>query len=246
MLTPSATLFTTRFTRNNMSGDHYEMISKVAFGVSKPGGGCTGCMGVNIACTPRWFKERGVFWSQPPTPHPTPTPPQRAKRGIGVKDCTWAPPILRTTSGFSPAVGWFLLPPRVLFSSCMIRNTFASWIPPPLQPPPPGRLSLHCFARPYLLWWFVLPIFRTHFLALLAHYFKSVACVYSVIFSLQRQCTRCRVTWCTCVGHCCGAFTKWATVLPHSVHTPWWGHSSGSSGCSTLKAQGCGGCITQV
>ena len=25
-------------------------------------------------------------------------------------------------------------------------------------------------------------------------------------------------TWCTCVGHCRGPFTKWATVLPHSVH----------------------------
>ena len=24
-------------------------------------------------------------------------------------------------------------------------------------------------------------------------------------------------TWCTCVGHCRGPFTKWATVLPHSV-----------------------------
>ena len=53
-------------------------------------------------------------------------------------------------------------------------------------------------------------------------------------------------TWCTCVGRCCGAFTKWAAVLPHSVNTPWWGHSSGSLECSTLKARGCGGCITQV
>ena len=26
----------------------------------------------------------------------------------------------------------------------------------------------------------------------------------------------------------CGAFTKWAAVLPHLVHTPWCGHSSGS------------------
>ena len=29
--------------------------------------------------------------------------------------------------------------------------------------------------------------------------------------------------WCTCVGHCRGPFTKWAAVLPHSVHTPSWG-----------------------
>ena len=41
-------------------------------------------------------------------------------------------------------------------------------------------------------------------------------------------------------------FTKWAVVLPHAVHTPWWGRSSGSLEWSTLKAPGRGGCITQV
>ena len=61
-----ATLFIARFRRNDISGDHCEMISKVAFGVSRPGGGYTGCVGVNVVCIPQWFKERGVFWSPPP------------------------------------------------------------------------------------------------------------------------------------------------------------------------------------
>ena len=65
-----ATLFIARFMRNDISGYHYEMVSKVAFGVSRSGGGCTGCMGVDTACLLRWVKERGVFWSQPP---PTPS-----------------------------------------------------------------------------------------------------------------------------------------------------------------------------
>ena len=43
------TLFIARFMRNDISGDHYEMTGKVAFGMSRPGGGCTGCVGVNIA-----------------------------------------------------------------------------------------------------------------------------------------------------------------------------------------------------
>ena len=44
--------------------------TKVAFAVSEPGGGCTGCVGVNIAWTPRWFKESANFWSRPPPPPP--------------------------------------------------------------------------------------------------------------------------------------------------------------------------------
>ena len=47
-----AALFIARVMRNNMSEDHYEVISEVALGVNRPGGGCTGCMGVNIAWTP--------------------------------------------------------------------------------------------------------------------------------------------------------------------------------------------------
>ena len=67
-------------------------------GVNRPGGGCTGCMGVNIAWTPQWFRERGGFWSYAPHP-PTPAPPpplQGAKclRGVRVKDRTWAPPLV--------------------------------------------------------------------------------------------------------------------------------------------------------
>ena len=37
------------------------------------------------------------------------------------------------------------------------------------------------------------PICHTHTLAVLSHYFKSVSCVYSVMFSLQRRCTGCHV-----------------------------------------------------
>ena len=47
--------------------DHTCACGKVMKGVGRPGGGCTGCVGVNIACTPRWCKERGDFWSQPPS-----------------------------------------------------------------------------------------------------------------------------------------------------------------------------------
>ena len=71
-----------------------------------------------------------------------------------------------------------------------------NWHPPlPLQfptpcnpPPPPRRLSLPCFSSEHLFCWFVLPICLTHGLALLSHYFKSITCVCSVIFSLQRRC----------------------------------------------------------
>ena len=35
----------------------------------RPGGGCTGCVGVNIAWTPRWFRERG--WFLVLCPHPS-------------------------------------------------------------------------------------------------------------------------------------------------------------------------------
>ena len=61
----------------------------------------------------------------------------------------------------------------------LARHTF------PCNPPHPteARPSLHCFARQYLLRWFVFPICHTHVLALLFHYFKSVTCVYSVILS---------------------------------------------------------------
>ena len=65
-------------------------------------------------------------------------------------------------------------------------------LPPPC---PPGRPSLHCFAWQYLLRWFVLPIRHTHVLALLSHHCKSVTCVFSVIFCLQRRCTGCRVAF---------------------------------------------------
>ena len=58
-----------KFYENDLSADHYEMIGKVAFCVSKPGGGCTGCVAVNFSQRP-WFKYRVFFWSHPPPPPP--------------------------------------------------------------------------------------------------------------------------------------------------------------------------------
>ena len=103
--------------------------------------------------------------------------------------------------------------------------------PPPLKSPPPcnppplgGRPSLHCFAMQYLLQWFVFPICHTHVLALLSHYFKSVTCVYSVIFSLQRRCTGCGVPFSD--PRCFVPVTVYGTTDAHLVHMCWpllWG-----------------------
>ena len=60
--------------------------------------------------------------------------------------------------------------------------------PTPCNPPPPGGgLSLSCFSSWHVLRWFVLPICFTHGLVLRSHYFKSITCVYFVMFSLQRR-----------------------------------------------------------
>ena len=70
-----------------MSGDHYEMIGKVAFGVSRPGGGCTGSVGVNIAWWHRGGSKKGeIFGPSPPS--------KKCLRGVGAKDFTWAPPMM--------------------------------------------------------------------------------------------------------------------------------------------------------
>ena len=105
--------------------------------------------------------------------------------------------------------------------------------PPPRLKSPPygGRPSLHCFAGQYLLRWFVFPICHTHVLALLSHYFESVTCVYSVIFSLQRRCTGCRVLFsdprCFLLG------TVYGATHTHLAHMCWpllWGlHHMGCS-----------------
>ena len=104
---------------------------------------------------------------------------------------------------------------------------------PPLEISPPcnlppwgggGRPSLHSFARQYLLRWFVFPICHTHVLALLSHDFKSVTCVYSVIFSLQRQCTGCRVPFSD--PRFFLLVTVYGTTHAHLVHMCWpllWG-----------------------
>ena len=108
---------------------------------------------------------------------------------------------------------------------------------PPLEilPPPPeggGRETItSLFCRQYLLRWFVFPICHTHVLALLSRYFKSVTCVYSVIFSLQRRCTGCHVPFSD--PRCFLPVTVHGTTHPHWVHMCWpllWGlHQMGRS-----------------
>ena len=55
-----------------------------------------------------------------------------------------------------------------------------------------------------------------HGLALLTHYFKSVTCVYSVMFSLQRRCTGCRVPFSD--PRCFLPVTVYGTTHAHLVH----------------------------
>ena len=57
---------------------------------------------------------------------------------------------------------------------------------------------------------------HTHVLALLSHYFESVACVYSVIFSPQRRCTGCRVFFSD--PRCFVPVTVYGTTHAHLVH----------------------------
>ena len=107
---------------------------------------------------------------------------------------------------------------------------------PPCNPPSPthARPSLHCFARQYLLWSSV-PTCHTRFLALLSHHFKSVTCVYSVIFSLQRRCTGCCVAFpdCDTDRRYFLPVTVYGTTHAHLVHMCWpllWGlHQMGRS-----------------
>ena len=64
------------------------MNGKVSLGVSRPAGGCTRCVGPNISWT-RWLEEGGGFLPPPPPLFEGP----KCLRGVGVKDCTWAPPM---------------------------------------------------------------------------------------------------------------------------------------------------------
>ena len=93
--------------------------------------------------------------------------------------------------------------------------------PPPCNPPPPrgGRPSLHCFARQYLLWWFVFPICHTHISCIAFPLVQSVTCVYSVIFSLQRRCTGCRIPFSD--PRCFLPVTMYGTSHAHLVHMCW-------------------------
>ena len=116
-----------------------------------------------------------------------------------------------------------------------------------VPPPPPGggwtvtslfdeAISIVVVCFPHLS--------HTHVLALLCRYFESLACVYFVIFSLQRWCTGCGIpfqdvflpgtvyrTTHAHLLHMCwpllwNLYTKWAAILPHSVQMPWWGSGS--------------------
>ena len=69
-----------------------------------------------------------------------------------------------------------------------------------------------------------IPICHTHVPALLSHYFESVACVYSVIFSLPRRCTGGRVPFSD--PRCFLPVTMYCTTHAHLVHMCWpllWG-----------------------
>ena len=131
-----ATSFIARFVRSDMSGDHYEMISKVALGVNRPGGGCTGCVGVNIAERPQWFRKRGGFWSHAPPP-----PLQGAKmfKGCQGQGLHRGAPMVRLESPTSGARNT-----SVALAVCyrpLSRNQTPP--PPPLATPPPHRGNRH-------------------------------------------------------------------------------------------------------
>ena len=56
--------------------------------------GCEYCLDNTMVQRKGWF-----LVPAPPPPYPTPTPLFKGPnclRGVGVKDCTWAPPVLRT------------------------------------------------------------------------------------------------------------------------------------------------------
>ena len=72
----TATLFIARFMRNDMIGDHYEMIGKVAFGGSRVGGDCMGCVGANIATV---VQRKGCFLVPAPSPPPHTFYPSRGE-----------------------------------------------------------------------------------------------------------------------------------------------------------------------
>ena len=93
------------------------MNNKVSLGVSGPGGGCTGCVGPNIPWTPRRLEEGVVFGPCPPLPlfeRP------KCLRGVGVKDCTWAPPTGQKDSlALMRALFLVVSPTSVLIASCL-------------------------------------------------------------------------------------------------------------------------------
>ena len=184
-----------------------------------------------------------------------------ATSAFGFSSCVWSSHVFWPQSQWNLGL-WSLQRLSIFFPRGLQYSLH--FPPPPCNPPPRGggRPSLHCFAGQHLLQWFVFPICRMHVLALLSHHFKSVTCVYSVIFSLQRRCAGCHVP--VLDPRCFLPVTVYGTTHAHLVHMCWpllWGlHQMGHSfchrwyirpggvtqECSTLKDRGCGGCITQV
>ena len=58
-------------------------------GLNRLGGGCTGCVGVNGAGHHGGSEKGEVFGPMPPPP---PFKGPKCYSGVGVTDCTWAPP----------------------------------------------------------------------------------------------------------------------------------------------------------
>ena len=93
--------------------------------------------------------------------------------------------------------------------------------PPPNATPPPERetvTSLFCKVIFFALGC-VPHVSHTQVLVLLSHHFKSVTCVYSVIFSLLRRCTRCRVPLSD--PRCFLPVTVYGTTHARLVHMCW-------------------------
>ena len=121
--------------------------------------------------------------------------------------------------------------------------------PPPLQTPtpcnpPPPRETVNS-----MFFWLTCIV-----LVCVAHLLYACPCIAFPLLQMKHLCVFCdilssKALYGCCVAtsdprcflpvtmygtthahlvHMCWPFTKWATVLPHSVHTLWWGRSGGS------------------
>ena len=138
-------------------------------------------------------------------------------------------------------------------------------IPHPLQSPPPPRdrhfhgflVNIYCagLCCPSALHmaFIAFPLLQINHLCVFCDVFSPKA-LYGCVVLLFRpkmfspgDCVPLTVplthTWCTCGGHCCGPFTKWAAVLPHLVHSAlgWSLRWIMRAPSFSLKARRCGG-----